>query len=217
MFGRTRRREAERFTRSVDRDARRSAFARSACSPSSRSASATARLRLAPMADRLMHLGDEATGRMSGVAMEFNASSEQLARHGEAVDRAAEFGPQRHGRAARATCRAPKRSARAIADQLRSDRRRILGTRGGAELPSRSARLAERTRERRRGHDRGRPAAHRAPRPNREAPARAVAQRYATRTPASPGRSTVARPDIANARRNSRGHRRPGRRRRGPG
>ena len=42
MFGRTRRKEAERFTRSVDRDAQRSAVARSAARSACRSGSTTA-------------------------------------------------------------------------------------------------------------------------------------------------------------------------------
>jgi DNA repair exonuclease SbcCD ATPase subunit len=38
----------------------------------------------------LMQLGDDATGKLGGITREFDASSEKLVRHGEALDRAAE-------------------------------------------------------------------------------------------------------------------------------
>lgn len=89
MFGRTRRREAERFTRSVIA-MRGEVQSLEALLEVLSQRIGDSRNELVAVSQNLMSLGDEATRRMSGVAMEFNASSEQLVRHGEALDRAAE-------------------------------------------------------------------------------------------------------------------------------
>ena len=89
MFGRTRRRETERFTRSVV-----------ALRTEARSLEALlevlgqrindSRSELTMIAQHLMNLGDQATGKLSGITREFDASTERLTKHGEALDRAAE-------------------------------------------------------------------------------------------------------------------------------
>src|SRR3982751_4709219 len=89
MFGRTRRKEAERFTRSVVtmRSEARSLEALLEVLSQRISDSHQA---LGSMAERLMALGDSATGRLDGIAREFDSSTERLAIHGERLDRAAE-------------------------------------------------------------------------------------------------------------------------------
>ena len=42
------------------------------------------------IAQHLMQLGDEATGKLGGITREFDSSTEKLRQHGEALDRAAE-------------------------------------------------------------------------------------------------------------------------------
>ena len=89
IFGRTQRREAERFTRSVV------AMRSEARSLEALLGVLTQRIEdsqgaLAGVTERLMRLGDEATGRLDGVARELDASSERLTRNGEALDRAAQ-------------------------------------------------------------------------------------------------------------------------------
>src|SRR5438128_136444 len=89
MFGRTRRKEAERFTRSVV-----------AMRTETRSLEALlevlsqrindSRSELTMISQHLMQLGDEATDKLGGITREFDSSSEKLKRHGEALDRAAE-------------------------------------------------------------------------------------------------------------------------------
>jgi hypothetical protein len=89
MFGRTRRKEAERFTRSVV-----------AMRSETRSLEALlevlsqrindSRSELTMISQHLMQLGDEATGKLGGITREFDSSTEKLKRHGEALDRAAE-------------------------------------------------------------------------------------------------------------------------------
>jgi hypothetical protein len=89
MFGRTRRKEAERFTRSVV-----------AMRAEARSLEALlgvlgqrihdSRADLTMIAQHLMKLGDDTTSKFGGITREFDASSEKLVRHGEALDRAAE-------------------------------------------------------------------------------------------------------------------------------
>ena len=89
MFGRTRRKEAERFTRSVV-----------AMRSETRSLEALlevlsqrihdSRSELGMISQHLMKLGDDATGKLGGITREFDTSSEKLMRHGEALDRAAE-------------------------------------------------------------------------------------------------------------------------------
>jgi DNA anti-recombination protein RmuC len=89
MFGRTRRKEAERFTRSVVA-MRGEAQSLEALLEVLSQRLHDSRAELAVMSQSLMQLGDEATGRLGGITREFDASSATLKRHGEALDRAAE-------------------------------------------------------------------------------------------------------------------------------
>jgi len=89
IFGRTRRKEAERFTRSVIA-MRGEAQSLEALLEVLSQRITDSRAELTVMAQNLMQLGDEATGKLGGIAQEFDSSSEKLKRHGEALDRAAE-------------------------------------------------------------------------------------------------------------------------------
>src|SRR5436190_1904404 len=74
---------------------------------------------LGTMAERLMSLGDEATGRLGGVTREFDSSSERLVRHGQALDQAAEAARTDIAVLLDDLPRA-EATARAVAEQLRS-------------------------------------------------------------------------------------------------
>src|SRR6476619_1690152 len=118
MFGRTRRKEAERFTRSVV-TMRAEAQSLEALLEVLSQRITDSRSELTMMSQHLMQLGDDATGKLGGSTREFDSSSEKLKRHGEALDRAAE--------AARNDIAVllddlPKAetSARAVADQIRT-------------------------------------------------------------------------------------------------
>ncbi len=89
MFGRTRRKEAERFTRSVGhmRTAARSLEA--LLEVLSQRIDESQR-ELHGISRSLMDLGDQATAKLGGITREFNDSSAQLVGHGEALDRAAQ-------------------------------------------------------------------------------------------------------------------------------
>ena len=89
MFGRTRRREAEKFTRSVIA-MRSEARSLEALLEVLAQRIGDSHQALGTVAERLMSLGDEATGRLGGVTREFDSSSERLVRHGQALDQAAE-------------------------------------------------------------------------------------------------------------------------------
>ena len=89
IFGRTRRREAERFTRSVIA-MRGEAQSLEALLEVLSQRINDSRTELTMMAQHLMQLGDEATGKLGGITQQFDSSSEKLRRHGEALDRAAE-------------------------------------------------------------------------------------------------------------------------------
>ncbi len=89
MFGRTRRKEAERFTHSVV-VMRSEAQSLEALLEVLSQRISDSRSELSMITRHLMQLGDEATGKLSGITREFDTSSERLARHGEALDRAAE-------------------------------------------------------------------------------------------------------------------------------
>lgn len=118
MFGRTRRKEAERFTRSVV------AMRHEAQSLEALLEVLSQRLNdshgsLRSMVEQLMGLGDNATNRLDGITREFNTSTERLVRHGDALDRAAESA--RNDIAVLLTD-LPKaeETARVLAEQLRS-------------------------------------------------------------------------------------------------
>ena len=117
IFGRTRRKEAERFTRSVI-TMRSEAKSLEALLEVLSQRITDSRTELTVIAQQLMQLGDETTGKLGGITREFDSSSEKLMRHGEALDRAAgaarvdiavllEDLPQ------------AEQGARAVADQLR--------------------------------------------------------------------------------------------------
>lgn len=89
MFGRTRRKEAERFTRSVV-TMRTEAQSLEALLEVLSQRISDSRTELGAISQHLMQLGDEATGKLGGITREFDSSSERLKRHGEALDRAAE-------------------------------------------------------------------------------------------------------------------------------
>jgi len=90
MFGRTRRKEAERFTRSVI-TMRTEARSLEALLQVLSQRINDSRSELAMITQHLMQLGDDATGKLDGITRDFDASTEKLARHGEALDRAAEM------------------------------------------------------------------------------------------------------------------------------
>ncbi len=143
MFGRTRRKEAERFTRSVV-----------AMRTETRSLEALlevlsqrihdSRSELTMISQHLMQLGDQATGKLGGITREFDSSSERLKLHGEALDRAAESARTDIAVLLDDLPRA-EQTARAVAEQLRT----IGGV--SAENASRFGEqintLAERTRQ----------------------------------------------------------------------
>ena len=89
-FGRTRRKEAERFTRSVMTMRTEARSLEALLQVLSRRIS-DSRAELAMMGDHLMDLGDKATSKLGGITREFDSSSERLKAHGQALDRAAEM------------------------------------------------------------------------------------------------------------------------------
>ena len=89
MFGRTRRKEAERFTRSVIAMRSEAQSLEALLDVLSRRLT-DSRTELTMMAQHLMQLGDEATGKFGKITQGFESSSETLRRQGEALDRAAE-------------------------------------------------------------------------------------------------------------------------------
>jgi len=89
IFGRTRRRESERFTRSVIA-MRSEAQSLEALLEVLSQRINDSRSELTMMTQHLMKLGDEATGKLGGITREFDSSSEKLKQHGERLDRAAE-------------------------------------------------------------------------------------------------------------------------------
>jgi hypothetical protein len=89
MFGRTRRREAERFTRSVIAMRAETQSLEALLEVLSQRIE-DSQVSLTGMTERLMRLGDETTGRFDSISRELDSSSERLSRSGEAADRAAE-------------------------------------------------------------------------------------------------------------------------------
>jgi predicted nucleic acid-binding Zn-ribbon protein len=89
MFGRTRRKEAERFTRSVV-VMRTEARSLEALLDVLSQRIHDSRSELTGVSQQLMRLGDETTGKLGGITREFDDSAQKLASHSEALDRAAE-------------------------------------------------------------------------------------------------------------------------------
>ena len=142
IFGRTRRKEAERFTRSV-MAMRGEAQSLEALLEVLSQRIDDSRSELTAMSQNLMQLGDDATGRLGGITREFDSSTEKLRRHGEALDRAAEAARTDIGVLLDDLPRA-EQTARAVADQLRN-----VGSQSSektAELARLIDDLAERTR-----------------------------------------------------------------------
>jgi hypothetical protein len=143
MFGRTRRKEAERFTRSVV-----------AMRTETRSLEALlevlsqrihdSRSELTMISQHLMQLGDQATGKLGGITREFDTSSERLKLHGEALDRAAESARTDIAVLLDDLPRA-EQTARAVAEQLRAigGESATNASRFGEQIDT----LAERTRQ----------------------------------------------------------------------
>ncbi|MES2137166.1 MAG: hypothetical protein V4502_08935 [Pseudomonadota bacterium] len=89
MFGRTRRKEAERFTRSVVAMRSETQSLEALLEVLSQRIH-DSRSELTMISQHLMQLGDEATGKLGGITREFDSSTEKLRVHGDALDRAAE-------------------------------------------------------------------------------------------------------------------------------
>src|SRR3954452_13234440 len=118
MFGRTRRKEAERFTRSVI------AMRTETQSLEALMEVLSQRIRdsgweLTTISQHLMKLGDEATFKLGGITREFDSSTEKLRRHGEALDHAAEAARTDIGVLLDDLPRA-EQTARQLAEQLRA-------------------------------------------------------------------------------------------------
>ena len=141
IFGRTRRKEAERFTRSVV-TMRSEARSLEALLEVLSQRITDSRSELTMIAQHLMNLGDDATGKLGGITREFNGSTELLRQHGEALDRAAEAARNDIAVLLDDLPRA-EQTARSLADQLRS-----VGSQStdkAALLGEKVSELAERT------------------------------------------------------------------------
>src|SRR3982751_819830 len=118
MFGRTRRKEAERFTRSVVTMRTETRSLEALLEVLSQRIH-DSRSELTMISQHLMQLGDQATGKLGGITREFDTSSEKLKRHGEALDRAAEAARNDIAVLLEDLPRA-EQTARAVAEQIRS-------------------------------------------------------------------------------------------------
>lgn len=143
MFGRTRRREAERFTRSVV-TMRTEARSLEALLEVLAARIGENHQALTGMSSQLMGLGDEASERLGAVTRELEAGSLRLAEHGAALDRTADAARSDIG-VVLADLPLAEERARAMAETLRG---------AGAEAARQAAlfeghvgTLAERTRE----------------------------------------------------------------------
>lgn len=143
MFGRTRRKEAEQFTRAVV------TMRAEARSLEGLLAVLAARIgenhqALGQMSGQLMTLGEEAAQRLGGVARDFEAGTARLAEHGAALDRAAEMARSDLGVVLADLPMAEERT-RALAETLRG-----AGGEAGRQaslFEERVATLTDRTRE----------------------------------------------------------------------
>ncbi len=143
IFGRTRRKEAERFTRSVV-VMRGEAQSLEALLEVLSQRINDSRAELTMMTQHLMQLGDEATGKLGGITQEFDSSSEKLRLHGEILDRAAESARNDIAVLLEDLPRAEE-STRQLSEQIRS-----IGSEStdkAAEFSRQVGELAERTRE----------------------------------------------------------------------
>ena len=143
MFGRTRRKEAERFTRSVVAMRAETRSLDALLSVLSQRIEES-RSEMVMMTQHLMHLGDEATQKLGGITKDLDSSSDRLARHGTALDRAAESARTDIAVLLDDLPRA-ENAAQAVAEQLRA-----IGSDTGARaavLEQQIAALSERTQE----------------------------------------------------------------------
>ena len=142
-FGRTRRKEAERFTRTVH------AMRAETQSLEALMEVLSQRIRdsgweLTTISEHLMKLGDEASFKLGGITREFDSSTESLRRHGEALDRAAEAARTDIGVLLEDLPRA-EQTARQLAEQLRSAG--TESTQRATALGEHVSKFAEKTRE----------------------------------------------------------------------
>ena len=143
MFGRTRRKEAERFTRSVVAMRAETRSLDALLSVLSQRIEES-RSEMVMMTQHLMHLGDEATQKLGGITKDLDSSSDRLSRHGTALDRAAESARTDIAVLLDDLPRA-ENAAQAVAEQLRA-----IGSDTGARaavLEQQIAALSERTQE----------------------------------------------------------------------
>lgn len=143
MFGRTRRKEAERFTRSVIAMRAEARSLEGLLGVLSQRI-ADSRDELVSMTQGLMTLGDETTVRLSGLTSEFGSGTEKLAQHASILDRAAEAARIDIGVLLDDLPKAEER-ARALSDQLRSAGSETLERTSAFERQVES--ISERTRE----------------------------------------------------------------------
>jgi methyl-accepting chemotaxis protein len=143
MFGRTRRKEAERFTQSVIA-MRTEARSLEALLQVLSQRINDSRSELTMISQHLMQLGDETTGKLGGITADLDASSDKLKRHGEALDRAAELARTDISVLLDDLPRAEDH-ARSISEQLRGAASETADR--TAEFDQQIAALSERTRE----------------------------------------------------------------------
>ncbi|HUG45604.1 MAG TPA: hypothetical protein VMK31_03715, partial [Sphingomicrobium sp.] len=89
MFGRTRRKEAERFTQSVITMRTEARSLETLLEIMSQRIN-DSRSELTMISQHLMQLGDETTGKLGGITADLDTSTDKLKRHGDALDRAAQ-------------------------------------------------------------------------------------------------------------------------------
>lgn len=143
IFGRTRRREAERFTHSVQ-VMRSEARSLEQLLGVLRQRLDDEQAALSSHADRLMRLGDEAGHRLGSVTRDLAAGSETLIRHAAALDRAAESARTDVGVLLEDLPRA-EASSRAMAEELRQSGREASAQ--AASLEAQLAAISGRARE----------------------------------------------------------------------
>lgn len=142
-FGRTRRKEAERFTRSVV-TMRSEARSLEALLQVLSQRIGDGHSELTMISNHLMELGDAATGKLGGITREFDASTDKLKQQSDALDRAAESARTDIAVLLDDLPRAEEHS-RSISEQLRSAASETANR--TAEFDGQLAALTERTRE----------------------------------------------------------------------
>jgi ABC-type transporter Mla subunit MlaD len=143
MFGRTRRREAEKFTRSVV-TMRTEARSLEALLQVLSQRISDSRSELTMITEHLMQLGDKATDKLGGITRDFDSSTDKLAKQGQALDRAAEMARTDIAVLLEDLPRA-EQHARSISEQLRGAASDTAAR--TAEFDRQLAALADRTRE----------------------------------------------------------------------